>query len=201
LAALFLSLGLTRDERKRKEEAEMKGHTKRACEAGFVALAFFGFLAGCAGEATHPLAPVEEGSYLPEISFLERRMVAPGLSGDGNEVSFTVTPEEGGIGELDFISFEVEANIVKQDVTVTISAEDPRYYLIELSSESGAKLRKGTLTFRVDPADLQGEDAGSLAVYMETKHGWQQLAAEWNPDENEMVVNTGKYSRYALSRE
>jgi hypothetical protein len=179
----------------------MKGEAKRMCEAGLVALALLGLLAGCAGEATHPLAPMEEGSYLREIRFLERSRVEPDLFGnEPYEVSFTVTPEEGGTGELDFVTFAVEPNNVKQDVTVTITAENPGYYLVELSTADGGKLKKGTLTFHVDAADLVG-DSGSLAVYVETKHGWQQLAAEWSPDGSEMTVTTGKMSRYALSRE
>ena len=180
----------------------MKGEKRNGCAPGLVALIFLASLAGCAGNASHPLGPVEEGAYLEEIVFLERNLSTPVLSGDGPyEVSFTVTPEEGGSGELGFVSFEVEPNSVKREIVVTISIEDPGYYMIELSSPNGGKLRGGTLTFHVEAVDLEGVDPATIGVYVETQRGWQQLPAIWRPDGSEMTVPMNKLSRYALSRE
>jgi hypothetical protein len=180
----------------------MKGEKRNGFAPGLVALMFLASLVGCAGNASHPLGPVEEGAYLEEIILLERNLSTPVLSGDGPyEVSFTVTPEEGGSGELDFVSFEVEPKSVKQDVVVTISIEDPGYYLIELSSPNGGKIRGGRLTFHIEAVDLEGIDTESIGVYVETHRGWQHLPAVWSPDGSDMTVPMNKLSRYALSRE
>lgn len=180
----------------------MKGEKRKEQRTGLAALMLLVLLAGCAGQASHPLAPAEDGAYLQEITFLERTQVGPVLSGDGPyEASFTVTPEEGGSGELGFVSIEVEPNSVKEDIVVTITIEDPGYYLVELSSTHKVKLRGGTLTFHLEVLDLDGFDPESIGVYAETNRGWQLLPVTWDPDGSNMTVNLNKMSRYALSRE
>lgn len=165
-------------------------------------LVVIGLLVGCGREGGNPLAPADGEVYLSTIDVLQRAASLPGLAGaDPIEVSFLVTPGEGGYGEAGFVGFAVAPNGVKQEFLVTIRIEDPGYYLVELTSPDGSKIRKGTLTIHVDGEDLAGLNWSNLAVYGETNWGWRKLPVRYDQKEGNLIINVNKLSRYALSRE
>ncbi len=180
----------------------MRRERKSARPVVVALLVVIGLLVGCGRESGNPLAPADGEVYLSTIDVLQRAASSPGLAGaDPIEVSFMVTPEEGGYGEAGFVSFEVEPNGVKQAFLVTIRIEDPGFYLVELTSPDGSRIRKGTLTIHVEGADLIGLDGSNLVVYGETNWGWRKLPVRYDSKESNLIVNVNRLSRYALSRE
>jgi hypothetical protein len=180
----------------------MRKERKSARPVVVALLVVIGLLAGCGRENSNPLAPAGGEVYLSTIDVLQRAASHPGLAGaDPIEVSFMVTPKDGGYGEAGFVSFEVEPASVKQEFLVTIRIEDPGFYLVELTSPDGSRIRKATLTIHIEGEDLAGLDGANLVVYGETNRGWRQLPMRYDQKAGDLIVNVNKLSRYALSRE
>ena len=163
----------------------------------------FGLLMGCANDANHPLAPGEDTQdYLSEINIMTRTPSAPGLAGDGpEEVTFLVTPDEGGSGVIGFVTFDVSAHMVREKMMITVSIDDDGLYTFSLNSTDGKKLRNGYLRIHVESEDLGESDGDDIVVYRETHRGWRQVYSWFDPDQNDVIIIINKMSRYALSRE
>lgn len=178
----------------------MKGKKRITRAFAITLMVLLGILAGCAKDGNLPLAP-QDNDLLDHITFLPRTSPAPVLAGDDPiQVSFTVTPREGGSGEVGFATFVVRPGAVTQEVTITVTIEDPNFYVVELSSKDRVKFKKGTLSIHVESRDV-GTDDDSISVYMETRNGWRKLPGKFDPEGSNMKVNIKKFSRYALSRE
>lgn len=185
----------------------MKAKEKAFRMLAMTLLVLVGVLVGCAREGSDPFAPLTSEQAVGGISILSRTVNSPSLSGsDPVVVTFTVTPEEGGRGEADFVSFEVGPNAVKSETEITIRIEDQGLYLVELSADKNVNLTKGSLRIHVNSRDVDNNDInGDLAeinVYRQNGGGkWVQVQASYDQGSGNIVVNANKLSRYALSRE